>query len=83
MNSKYRNFIRFLRKNINYNRYKLLFGELSALKLGKSERIGLVKPFETKPRAIEYFDQFIFFRRSINYIISILFDVLNCILTFV
>jgi hypothetical protein len=53
MNSKQRNFTRFLRKNINYNRYKLLFGELSALKLGKSERKGLVKPFGTKLSAIE------------------------------
>jgi hypothetical protein len=43
-----------LRININYNRYRLLLGEFSALKLGKSERKGLVKPFdETKLSAIE------------------------------
>jgi hypothetical protein len=39
-------------------------GELSALKLGKSERKGLVKPFETKPSAIEKFAQFTFFRET-------------------
>jgi hypothetical protein len=80
MNSKYRNFTRFLRKNINYNRYKLLLGELSALKLGKSERKGLVKPFETKPTAIENLPSLPFLggQKANNCI----FDLLNYILTF-